>query len=284
MGIHQGDVLVVDDNPANLDQLEQLLQDRGYAVRAAPNGRLAIESARRRPPDIVLLDIMMPEMDGFETCRRLKAIPEVAPAPVLFISALSDIRDKSAAFAAGGVDFITKPFDLDEVMIRLHTHLELYRLQQILRRNARSLEQKVEIRGRELLQQNARLQEELVEQRRRLSRYQEAFRQAPSMLALLRAEDWAVIETNAAFAEFAGQGLEAQGASAAGPLTALRAELERSGAASRMPLEFPDRAGRPHPWMADARPLTDAEGRPFVLLSLEQGPQRQVASPPPPGR
>jgi CheY-like chemotaxis protein len=121
--------MVVDDQPANLKLLEDLLTNLGHAVRSFPRGRLALEAASRNAPDLILLDINMPEMDGFEVCRRLKADAKLAGIPVLFLSALNETRNKVQAFRSGGLDYITKPFQLEEVRARVETHLELHRAQ-----------------------------------------------------------------------------------------------------------------------------------------------------------
>jgi CheY-like chemotaxis protein len=126
----KGNIMVVDDQPANLKLLEDLLTSLGHAVRSFPRGRLALDAAARNPPDLILLDINMPEMDGFEVCRRLKADDKLAGIPVLFLSALNETRDKVNAFRSGGVDYITKPFQLEEVRARVETHLELHRARQ----------------------------------------------------------------------------------------------------------------------------------------------------------
>lgn len=118
-------ILVVDDVSQNLKLLSDMLFDAGHTVRPARNGRIAIESAQRRPPDLVLLDIRMPEIDGFEVCRQLKNDPTTAAVPIIFISALEDSQDKVRAFEAGGVDYITKPFQQSEVLSRVNTHLAL---------------------------------------------------------------------------------------------------------------------------------------------------------------
>jgi CheY-like chemotaxis protein len=123
-------IVVVDDQPANLKLLEELLTQQGHTVRSFPRGRLALDAAARHVPDLILLDINMPEMDGFEVCRRLKADLKLAGIPVLFLSALNETRDKVTAFRSGGVDYITKPFQLEEVRARVDTHLELYRARQ----------------------------------------------------------------------------------------------------------------------------------------------------------
>jgi signal transduction histidine kinase len=127
------DIMVVDDTPANLQLLEGLLRERGYHVRALPRGRLALAAAEAEPPDLILLDINMPEMNGYEVCERLRAHPQLKDIPVLFISALNETLDKVKAFALGGLDYITKPFQIEEVEARVRTHLELRRQQRQLR-------------------------------------------------------------------------------------------------------------------------------------------------------
>ena len=127
-----GDILIVDDTPANLRLLAGMLTDQGYKVRPAPNGRLALTAARAAPPDLILLDINMPGMNGYEVCAALKADPQTRDVPVIFISALDQTEDKIEAFTLGGVDYITKPFQIEEVLARVKTHLTLYTLQRQL--------------------------------------------------------------------------------------------------------------------------------------------------------
>src|SRR5438309_10054235 len=122
-------ILVVDDTPANLQVLAGMLKDRGYKVRPVPSGKLALLAARRDPPDLILLDINMPEMNGYEVCEHLKSDESLKGIPVIFISALTDQLDKVKAFATGGVDYITKPFQMEELHARVETHLKLRRLQ-----------------------------------------------------------------------------------------------------------------------------------------------------------
>jgi len=141
-------ILIVDDNPANLRLLSNLLTGHGYNARAVTGGERALASAELHPPDLVLLDIRMPEMDGIEVCRRLKANVKTQAAPVLFISALDDIDDKVSAFAVGGVDYITKPFQMEEVLARVETHLALRRLQRSLEDTNRRMEQELALAAR----------------------------------------------------------------------------------------------------------------------------------------
>src|SRR5271166_341360 len=122
-------ILVVDDVPANLQVLTGMLKDRGYKARPVPNGKLALLAARKDPPDLILLDINMPEMNGYEVCQHLKADEQLRGIPVIFISALNENLDKVKSFAIGGVDYITKPFQMEELHARVETHLKLRRLQ-----------------------------------------------------------------------------------------------------------------------------------------------------------
>lgn len=133
-------ILVVDDTSANLQVLAGMLKDRGYKVRPVPGGKLALAAAERDPPDLILLDINMPEMNGYEVCERLKGDDRLKGIPVIFISALTESLDKVKAFATGGVDYITKPFQMEELHARVETHLKLRRLQIELEEYSRHLE------------------------------------------------------------------------------------------------------------------------------------------------
>ena len=138
------DIMVVDDTPANLMVLMELLKNVGYKVRPIPKGRLALQAARNSRPDLILLDINMPEMNGYEVCQALKADPELAEIPVIFISALDETEDKVKAFERGGVDYITKPFQFQEVLARVETHLKLNSLQQEMARKNHLLGQQLQ--------------------------------------------------------------------------------------------------------------------------------------------
>jgi len=144
-----GDILIVDDTLANLRLLSQMLEERGHKVRAVRNGTHALTAAQAIPPDLVLLDIRMPEMDGYEVCRRLKADVRTAEIPILFISALGETEDKVKAFTLGGVDYITKPFQAAEVLARVETHLALRNLnRQLQAANAELAERLDELQDR----------------------------------------------------------------------------------------------------------------------------------------
>jgi len=135
--------MVVDDHPANLRLLEEMLRQQGCEVRSFPRGRLALAAAARNPPDLILLDINMPEMNGYEVCECLKSSEKLSSIPVIFLSALKEIGDKVKAFQSGGVDYISKPFQFEEVRARVKTHLKLHELQQALKAQNDHLEQLV---------------------------------------------------------------------------------------------------------------------------------------------
>jgi len=156
---HFGRILVVDDTTANLQLLTNLLTEHGYAVYPASEGELALEFVRSTLPDLILLDIRMPGMDGYEVCRRLKEDERTHDIPVIFISILEDERDKVKGFRQGAVDYITKPFQPEEVLARVGIHLRLRELTE-------RLEQKVAERTEELTIANQLLQQEVAERRR----------------------------------------------------------------------------------------------------------------------
>ena len=139
-------ILIVDDTPDNLRLLVGMLTERGYKVRPAPSGARALATVQKELPDLILLDIMMPEMDGYEVCRQLKADERTRDVPVIFISALDEVFDKITAFSIGGVDYITKPFQLEEVLARVRTHLDL-----------QDMRRKLQGQNEQLQQQNAEL-------------------------------------------------------------------------------------------------------------------------------
>jgi DNA-binding response OmpR family regulator len=118
-------ILIVDDTPANLSVLTTMLQQYGYKVRPAISGDVAITAVNREKPDLILLDITMPGKNGYEVCEILKSSPDTRDIPIIFISALDAIDDKMKAFHVGGVDYITKPFHVEEVQARVNAHLQL---------------------------------------------------------------------------------------------------------------------------------------------------------------
>jgi signal transduction histidine kinase len=151
----KSNILIVDDTPNNLQLLTRILTERGYKVRPAVNGKLALKSVQSILPDLILLDIQMPEMDGYQVCEKLKADDRTRDIPILFISALNDVFDKVKAFSLGGVDYITKPFQVEEVLARVKTHLQLRQLQQKLVAQNQELQTSLEhlkITQKELIQ------------------------------------------------------------------------------------------------------------------------------------
>lgn len=122
-------ILIADDNPNNLKVLSSMLEDQGYKIRMSCNGRQALKSIELMPPDLIMLDIHMPELDGYEACRTLKASEKFRDIPVIFVSAMSEGFNKLLAFEVGGIDYIVKPFQFEEVISRVKTHLALKKTQ-----------------------------------------------------------------------------------------------------------------------------------------------------------
>lgn len=204
------DILVVDDTLASLRLLTDILAGAGYPVRPASDGALALRSVQARPPALILLDIRMPGMDGYEVCRRLKADEKTRFVPVIFISVLEDEREKIKGFQAGGVDYINKPFRAEEILARVGIHLALRRAQADLeRRNEElriardTLEERVKMRTAELTAANASLKKEVAERERveselgitlgKLLELRTIINRSPVMVFLWRAvEGWPV--------------------------------------------------------------------------------------------
>jgi signal transduction histidine kinase len=164
---HVANLLVVDDTPDNLRLLSTMLSDKGYKVRAVINGEMALKAARSTPPDLILLDITMPQMNGYEVCQHLKADGKTSGIPVIFLSALDQVLDKVTAFAVGGVDYITKPFHLEEVLARVENQLTIHRLQ------------------KKLHEQNALLQESEALEREKAQQLEQALQQLQQAQAQL---------------------------------------------------------------------------------------------------
>ncbi|MGD9187433.1 MAG: diguanylate cyclase [Desulfobacteraceae bacterium] len=142
-------IVIVDDMPDNLRLLTDILTNHGYKVRPAPSGARALATIHKEPPELILLDIMMPGMDGYEVCRQLKAHEGTKDIPIIFLSALNEVFDKVKAFKAGGVDFITKPFQVEEVLARVRTHITIRAQQKVLA-----------LRNEELLKKNELITEQ----------------------------------------------------------------------------------------------------------------------------
>jgi DNA-binding response OmpR family regulator len=147
-----GPILLVDDTPDNLRLLSKILESKGFKVRKTVSGKMAIQAAQIEPPDLILLDINMPEINGYEVCRRLKLQEKTAHIPIIFISALDQAIDKVKAFEIGGVDYITKPFQEAEVLARVTHQLIIYHQQQQLQTQNQKLQQ--EVRQRQQVEAN----------------------------------------------------------------------------------------------------------------------------------
>ena len=158
---HKANILIVDDTSSNLRLLSKLLQDEGYAVRCALDGATALTIAEAKWPDIILLDIVMPEMDGYEICRQLKSSSETNHIPVVFFSNLEDIFDKQKAFDVGGVDYIPKSFNSKEILIRLDNQIIIQKAKAEIIKLNEELEERVKERTRELELANQKLQQEI---------------------------------------------------------------------------------------------------------------------------
>jgi signal transduction histidine kinase len=144
--ILKGNILIIDDKPEDIQLLSKTLSDQGYIVRGAVRGKIGIRAAQSAPPDLILLDIRMPDLNGYEVCERLKADSQTKDIPVIFLSALDEVWDKVRAFQIGGVDYITKPFQVQEVLVRVENQLLLRRLNQQLQTKNQQLKQEIKER------------------------------------------------------------------------------------------------------------------------------------------
>lgn len=161
----KADILIVDDVPTNLKLLVNFLKKNNYQVRGVVNGSLALKFVEIRRPDLILLDIMMPDMDGYEVCKKLKENPQTQDIPIIFLSALTEGFDKAKAFKSGGIDYISKPFQVEEILARLETHLSQRALQKQLQEQTellahQNLQFQAEINERKLLEEKLRSAEE----------------------------------------------------------------------------------------------------------------------------
>lgn len=182
----KGNILIVDDTPDNLRLLSTMLIEQGYDVRSVINGPMAIMGAKAEPPDLILLDINMPQMNGYEVCQHLKANSSTQEIPIIFISALEDVLDKLQAFSVGGVDYITKPFQVEEVLARIETHLTLCRLQ------------------KQLQAQNQQLQQEIEQRTQAEEKFAKIFRSSPNPIAIVSLEMGQLLDVNPSFLRLSG--------------------------------------------------------------------------------
>lgn len=147
----KGEILIVDDAPEMLDILTRVLERAGHRVRASLTGRDALDQARSRLPDLIVLDVHMPDMSGFDVCRQLKADPRTSPVPILFVSGAGELESKLEGFDAGAVDYLTKPIQAREAVVRIRTHLRLREFEKEMLEANRLLEERVEERTAELV-------------------------------------------------------------------------------------------------------------------------------------
>lgn len=231
----KADILVIDDTPENLALLSQMLTERGYKVRSVTKGSTAIRGAKAVPPDLILLDVKMPEMNGYEVCQQLKADERTRDIPIIFISALGDVFDKVKAFQVGGVDYITKPFQIEEVLARLDTHLTI-----------RNLQIKLEA-------QNSQLQREIAQKTAAEDKFAKAFRTCPNPIAIVNYESGQVLEVNKSFLQMSDYSAvevinrDIEQIYSGSALTAYKQALQRldvRGFVRNLELELPTKSGR----------------------------------------
>ena len=206
----QGMIFIVDDSPDNLRVLSTTLIKQGYEVRCAKNGSMALIATQAEPPDLILLDIKMPGMDGYEVCQKLKADGQTREIPVIFLSALDEVFDKVRAFAVGGVDYITKPFRVEEVLARVKSQLTLQVAKAEIRQLNASLEQRIQRRTAQLEATNRELKREINERHQTeeaLAKSEEQFRLifelAPIGMAFLRLDGY-FLQINKALCDLLG--------------------------------------------------------------------------------
>ncbi|MDY7023918.1 MAG: response regulator, partial [Cyanobacteriota bacterium] len=157
--LKKADILIVDDTLMNLRILSKMLSDQGYEVRQAISGKMALTAVQSSPPSLILLDIMMPDIDGYQVCSSLKDNPETIDIPIIFISALDDVLDKVRAFKSGAADYVTKPFEFEEILVRVQNQLALKDAKEKLNLLNNQLEKRVEKRTRQLEDANTKLLE-----------------------------------------------------------------------------------------------------------------------------
>ncbi|MCP6762980.1 MAG: ATP-binding protein [Fischerella sp. CENA71] len=186
----KADILVIDDTPENLNLLSAMLTEQGYKVRSVIKGSTGLRGANAVPPDLILLDVNMPEMNGYEVCQQLKVNDRTREIPVIFISALGDVLDKVKAFAVGGVDYITKPFQIEEVLARIENHLMIRQLQ------------------KQLQAQNERLQQEIHDRTKAEEKFAKVFRSSPNPIAIATVSEARFIDVNPSFLQMSGYSQE----------------------------------------------------------------------------
>ncbi len=196
-------ILIVDDTPANLSQLSEILTSAGYRTRPAQDGEMALKAVTAAPPDLILLDIKMPVMNGYEVCKRIKSNPNLKEIPIIFISALEDPTDKIRAFEAGAVDYLTRPFQREEVLVRVKNHLSLKQLQNSLKTAYQEMEERVELRTRELASANQALLQSEEALRESEEKYRTIFEHCGAPLMIIE-EDTTISMINREFEKICG--------------------------------------------------------------------------------
>ena len=182
----KADILVIDDTLENLNLLSAMLTQQGYKVRSVTKGSTGVRGAQTVSPDLILLDVNMPQMNGYEVCQQLKADDRTREIPVIFISALDDVLDKVKAFQVGGVDYVTKPFQVEEVLARIETHLTIRHLQQ------------------QLQTQNSQLQQQVRERERAEEKFAKSFRSSPHPIAITTVSEGRFLDVNPGFLRMSG--------------------------------------------------------------------------------
>ena len=160
---NKGLILIVDDTPASISLIRTVLKEAGYQVRIAKNGKVALERVISETPDLILLDIMMHDMNGYETCAQIKKIERFSEIPIIFMSALTDTLDKVKAFETGAIDYVMKPVEPQELLVRISTHLKISRLERELQKSNKYLEERINVRTDELMHANAALKNEIMQ-------------------------------------------------------------------------------------------------------------------------
>ena len=264
---YKENILVVDDTPANLHLLTGMLSERGYKVRPAPNGKLALRSVRSILPDLILLDIMMPDMDGYQLCELLKADELTRDIPVIFISAKDEVLDKVKAFSLGGADYISKPFQIEEVVARVANQLRFRQLQ------------------KQLMEKNARLQEEIRVRQSAEEKFAVAFRSSPDAIAITTLDQGRLIDVNDSFLEISGYARKELIGKTARELNLwinpedsaqLTQLLQESGCVRNLEFDFRTKSGEARTMLLSAE-LISLEDTPCVLAASKEIGDRKRA-------
>ncbi|MEW6291247.1 MAG: response regulator [Thermodesulfobacteriota bacterium] len=264
-----GEILIVDDDHASLQLLTEILGSHGYRVRPASSGRLALRTVAIARPDLILLDVKMPDIDGYEVCRRLKAEQASCDIPVIFISGLYGTAEKVKGFDAGGVDYITKPLQPEEILARVKTHLELNRLQLQMKKAYEEVEMQVRQRTAELYMVNAELRESERKFKNIFDNIQDGY--------IMADMDGTILLVNPASAqtlgydstgELIGRNMAAEVYGRAADRETVKAILADRGRVDDYELEFRRKNGENIPVSCSIHLVTDRDGQPVALEGL----------------